>query len=227
MSGDHLALDIETIPAREISEYSTVIQEKIQTKVSRIRERNPDYSYNHFASIHGDFSRIICISLGYITNENQIKLKSICGDDEAAILQEFNKIIKSFKGVFIHYNGLNFDCPTLLQRMSHNGIKITNNTFKILRRYSQEPHFDLMMHYYNWDLQKALPLGILAELHKMPSPKEDISGSQVLETYKNGEWDRISHYCEFDVATTLNLWNKIYRFKSVIPETNYIFSNFK
>jgi DNA polymerase elongation subunit (family B) len=151
VSGDHLAFDIETIPSKELSGYSSIVQQKIESKISRIQERNPDYSYDQFASIHGDFSRIICISLGYITNESKIKLKSIYGEDEKAILREFNQIIKTFRGVFLHYNGLNFDCPSVLQRMAHNKIKISNTNFKILRRYSQEPHFDLMMHYYNWD----------------------------------------------------------------------------
>lgn len=224
MAGEHLCFDIETIPAKEISDYSEAVQEKIEAKIARIQERNPDYDYTHFASIHGDFSKIICISLGFITNGSEIKLKSFFGDDEREILQQFNDVIKSFRGLFIHYNGLNFDCPTILQRMSHHRIQLSNKSFRILRRYSTEPHFDLMMQYYNWDMQKAMPLGILAELHSIPSPKEDISGSQVYETYRKGEWNRLVHYCEFDVATTLNLWNKIYRYNPMIPEENYIFS---
>ena len=222
---DHLAFDIETVPAKELSDYSPLIQEKLSEKISRIQERNPDFDYNLFASIHGDFSRIICISMGYILKEGKIKLKSFHGDNEQDILLAFNEIIKSFNGIFIHYNGLNFDVPTILQRMSHHQIMPANRRFTNLRRYSNEPHFDVMMQYYNWDLQKSLPLGILAELHQIPSPKDDISGDKVLETYRRGEWERIVHYCEFDVATTLNLWNKIFNNQPIIPVDNYEFSD--
>jgi len=224
MAFDHLAFDIETIPLKDLSEYGSAIQQKLTEKIERLQDRNPDYDYNYFASIHGDFSKIICISMGYLTEKGDIKLKSLYGEDESKILKEFNSIIKTFRGVFIHYNGLNFDVPTILQRMSHHLIRPSNKNFTFLRRFTTDPHFDLMMQYYNWDWQKILPLGILAELHSVPSPKEDLDGSEIFETYKRGEWERLVHYCEFDVATTLNLWNKIYRHKPVIPENKYIFS---
>lgn len=224
MTMDHLAFDIETIPAKELTDYSTLVQEKVNEKIARIQERHPDYDYNQFASIHGDFNKIICISMGYIINRGNIKLKSFHGDDEQDILTKFNQVIRPFNGIFIHYNGLNFDAITIIQRMAHHNILPANRRFSNLRRYTPDPHFDVMMQYFNWDLQKTLPLGILAELHNIPSPKDDLSGDKVLETYRKGEWERIVHYCEFDVATTLNLWNKIFNNQPIIPVENYEFS---
>ncbi len=225
MSIDHLAFDIETVPAIPLAEYSETVQAKVYEKIERGRERNPDYDYNYFASIHGDFGKVICISLGYVTREGGIKLKSIYGDDEAQVLTEFNEAIAKTGRKFIHYNGLGFDVPFLLQRLAHHGIRLSNSNFADLRKYSTQNHFDLMMVYYNWDLYRALPLGILAELHHIPSPKEDLSGGKVYAAYKAGEWERIAHYCEFDVATTLNLWNKIYRHRPVIDVSGYRFSS--
>ncbi|NIV71284.1 hypothetical protein GWN26_00860 [Candidatus Saccharibacteria bacterium] len=219
----HLALDIETVPAADLSEYSETVQEKIGQKIQRQQERNPDFDFQYFASTHGDFGKIICISLGYITGE-KIKLKSLFGHDEHKILTEFNEICRTVTGVFIHYNGLNFDIPFILQRMAHHGIRLSNDRFSVLRRYSTDPHFDLMMIYYNWDMQRVMPLGILAELHGVPSPKEDLSGDQVYKAYLNKEWERIVRYCEYDVATTLNLWNKIYNHEPMIDGENYVFS---
>ncbi|HFE63626.1 MAG TPA: hypothetical protein ENK14_04320 [Caldithrix sp.] len=221
---DHLALDIETVPMKALSEYSSAIQDKVNEKISRQQERNPDYDYDYFASIHGDFGKIICISLGYVNNDNEIRLKSLAGDKEEEILKEFNDIISGHRGIFIHYNGLNFDIPFILQRMAHNGLVPSNRRFSDLRRYSTNPHFDVMMQYYNWDMQKVLPLGILASLYGLPNPKEDLSGDQVFQAYKEEKWNRIIHYCEFDTATTLNLWRKIFRYQPVIPFENYRFS---
>lgn len=224
MPTGHLAFDIETVPIKTLTEYSSVIQEKVSEKISRQQERNPDYNYDYFASIHGDFGKIICISLGYISEDNEIRLKSLAGDNEVEILKEFNLIISKHNGIFIHYNGLHFDVPFILQRMAHNGLVPSNRRFSDLRRYSTNPHFDVMMQYYNWDMQRVLPLGILASLYGLPNPKEDLSGDQVFQAYKEEKWDRIIHYCEFDTATTLNLWRKIFRYQPIIPFENYRFS---
>ena len=220
---DHLALDIETVPAAELGEYSAAVQEKIQQKIDKQKERNPDFDYKYYASTHGDFGKIICISMGYI-HEERIRLKSLHGADEHHILKEFNQVAASITGVFIHYNGLNFDIPFILQRMAHHGIRPQNRRLTNLRRFSSDPHMDLMMAYYNWDYSKVLPLGVLAELHGIPSPKEDLSGDKVYEAYRKGEWERIVRYCEFDVGTTLNLWNKVFNYQPVMRESQYQFS---
>jgi predicted PolB exonuclease-like 3'-5' exonuclease len=220
----HLALDVETVPIIEISEYSKAVQQKIQERIKRRQERDPDFNYEYFASIHGDFGKIICISLGYIGEDQDIRLKSLSGDNESKLLLEFNQIIEKHSGIYIHYNGLSFDIPFIIQRMTYHSIKPAGRSFKNLRRYSSDPHFDVMMQYYNWDLSRALPLGILAELHGMPSPKEELAGDKVFEAYKQGEWDRIVRYCEFDTATTLNLWRKLFLNQSIIPIEKYIFT---
>ena len=129
---NHLALDVETVPIKSLNEYSSTVQQKVQEKIKRRQERDPDFNYEYFASIHGDFGRIICISLGYIGEDNSIRLKSIYGEDESTILSDFNNIIDKHKGIYIHYNGLNFDIPFILQRMSHNHIIPKSNPFKNL-----------------------------------------------------------------------------------------------
>jgi len=224
MTPPHLALDIETVPVKEFSAYSQAVQQKIQEHIERRQERNADFNYEYFASIHGDFGKIICISLGYVGDNDDIRLKSLSGDNETELLSEFNKIIEKHSGIYIHYNGLNFDIPFIIQRMSYHGIAPASRYFTNLRRYSTEPHFDIMMQYYNWDLSRALPLGILAELQGLPSPKEELSGDKVFAAYQKGEWDRIVRYCEFDTATTLNLWRKLFLYQPIIPAEKYQFT---
>ena len=221
----HLALDIETVPVKKFSEYSEAVQMKIQEHIDRHQERNSDFNYEYFASIHGDFGKIICISLGYIGETHDIRLKSLSGDNESELLSDFNKVIDKHSGTYIHYNGLNFDIPFIIQRMSYHGIAPASRSFTNLRRYSADPHFDVMMQYYNWDLSRALPLGILAELQGLPSPKEELSGDKVFEAYQKGEWERIVRYCEFDTATTLNLWRKLFLHQPIISAEKYLFTN--
>ena len=224
MNLDHLALDIETVPAAPLESYSDAVQEKIQQKLERIRERRPEMDFDYFASTHGDFGQIICISVGFISRDQNIHLKSFFGHDEKSVLESFNQLITDFNGIFIHYNGLTFDVPFILQRMAYHRIRPASGRFSELRRYQQTPHFDVMMQYYHWDMSRALPLGILAELHDIPSPKDELSGGQVLQAYQAGDWAKIVRYCEFDVATTLNLWHKIFRHQDPIPMEHYLFS---
>jgi len=108
--------------------------------------------------------------------------------------------------------------------MAHHGLTPANQRFTNLRRFSSDPHFDVMMIYYNWDMQKVLPLEIIAELYDLTNPKTDLTGAMVYEAYKKEEWKKIQHYCEFDTATVLNLWWKIFQHEAPIHQKNYIFS---
>ncbi len=219
---NHLCFDIETVPAQAMDAYSPTIQAKIQEKLDRLEARGGNASYEYFAATHGDFGKIICISVGFIHGDT-IRLKSFFGEDEVAILKDFNALLNK-TSTFIHYNGLNFDVPFILQRMAHHRIPLSNPEFANLRRFSTGPHFDVMMQYYNWDMTRVLPLGILAELHGLPSPKKDLSGDQILTAYQEGRWAEIVHYCEFDVATTLNLYRLVTTHKEPIPLEQYNFS---
>ncbi|MBN2366974.1 MAG: 3'-5' exonuclease, partial [Calditrichaeota bacterium] len=98
MLKSHLALDIETVPVKELNEYSPIIKEKVLSRIERAQDRDPEFSYEYFASIHADFGKIVCISLGYISDDDDIRLKSFSGDDEYQILIEFNKIVDKHQG---------------------------------------------------------------------------------------------------------------------------------
>ena len=56
MAVDHLAFDIETVPAADLESYSQSVQDKIQEKIHRQQERRPDFDFVYFASTHGDYS---------------------------------------------------------------------------------------------------------------------------------------------------------------------------
>ncbi|MBC8145857.1 MAG: ribonuclease H-like domain-containing protein [bacterium] len=209
---DHLALDIETIPAKPLSEYSEATQQQLERRIAKATEYDPDMSYEKFASLNGDLGRIVCLSVGYVKDE-KIRTKSFCGEDEHAILMDFNEVMGRVSGPFITYNGLGFDIPFILHRLCHHAMRPANPRFANTKRYQYEPHLDVMMCYNNWDNRASLPLGVLAETYGLPSPKGDLSGATVYPAYLAGEFDRIARYCEMDVATTLNLWRKIMLFQ--------------
>jgi len=221
---NHLCIDIETIPGtKNFDHFPESLQKRIQHKIDKGKERNPGFDWKMFAGLNGDFGRVVCISIGYISN-GSIILKSFFGHDEEAILNDFNDAIRNFNGLFIHYNGLNFDVPFILQRLSHHYIPLSNLAFKNLRKFSEFPHYDLMQIYYNWDITRANGLEAFAVTHGMPTPKDALGGDQVYAAYLEDRWDQIPHYCEYDVATTLNGWRIVAQCERPIPLENIRFT---
>lgn len=133
------------------------------------------------------------------------------------LLLEFNELLTRHQGLFVHYNGLSFDAPFILHRMAHHGLRCASQRFCNLRKYSFNPHCDLLEYFAHWDHSRAVPLGVLAELEGLPSPKDDLDGSKVYAAFQASEIDRIARYCEGDVVTTINLFRKAIVGASAIP----------
>ena len=60
------------------------------------------------------------------------------------------------------------------------------------------------------DYKHYTSLDLLANIFHIPSPKDDINGSQVHETYwkENHNLERIKTYCEKDVLTIVQLMRR-------------------
>jgi predicted PolB exonuclease-like 3'-5' exonuclease len=219
-----LSFDIETVPIQDFENYPESIQQYISKKIESQKEKNPDFDYSFYASIDGDFGKIVCISMAtFDASINKIRMKSLYGDDEKSILQSFKEIIDRHQGLYLHYNGLNFDVPFIIKRMYYHGLE-ANYHFANLRRFSSDPHFDLMQEWAKYDMSRAKTLELLSFLHQIPSPKEILDGSKVFKKYLEKDWKTIVKYCEYDSATVLNLYLKIYQRYKAFTEADYVFS---
>jgi len=223
-----MGIDIETIPQREYSELSPTVKEWVDKKLLKInasKEEEDVWDYNKLASLDGDLGKVICISMGLYDEETEtIRLKSVVDTDEKAVLNGFNAVIENFRGDYLHYNGLGFDIPFLLQRYAYNRIPEADSRLNSLARYRTSPHFDLMQIWANWDYTKIKPLNVLANIVGMPNPKDELDGSMVYQYFKEGKLDAIKQYCEFDTATVVNLHHRLIEKQPVIPLERYEFS---
>jgi hypothetical protein len=62
----------------------------------------------------------------------------------------------------------------------------------------------------SWSQQKYLSLDLLACSLGVDSPKEDIDGSQVHQTFwGERDYEKIKIYCEKDVETVMNVLDKV------------------
>lgn len=228
MASPILSLDIETVPQRDYDDLSPIVRDFVDSRLEKINANRAEddlWDYSKLASLDGDLGKVVCISMGYYKEDtNTIRLKSACNTDEIEVLNGFNEVIGSHRGDYLHFNGLGFDIPFLLQRMAYNGLKPSDKNIAKLARYRTSPHYDLMQVWANWDYTKTKPLSVLADIVGIPNPKDELDGSQVNEYFKNGRLDEIKHYCELDTATVLNMYLHLVELRQVLGMDRYEFS---
>ncbi|MEG0915601.1 MAG: 3'-5' exonuclease [Myroides sp.] len=210
-----LFLDIETVPQ---SEFFNDLPEDSQqlfadkTQYQRKDDLTPEEFYDR-AGIWAEFGKIICISVGYFTIKNaerQFRTKSIIGE-EKQLLVEFNDLVKTHFSnpafVFCGHNIKEFDIPYMCRRMLINGINIPEKLQLFGRKPWEIPHLDTLELWKFGDYKHYTSLKLLTHVLNIPSPKEDIDGSEVRNVYYNEKnIDRIAKYCERDVVAVAQIF---------------------
>lgn len=213
-----MVLDIETVPQypthRDLPPHFVQLWEQ-KTKYQR-REGETAEEYYPRAGIWAEFGKIICISVGVFTrSEGQtgFRVKSFYGDDEAAILHDFTALLnkQSATLTLCAHNGKEFDFPYLCRRMLINCITIPAQLQISGKKPWEINHLDTLDLWKFGDYKNYTSLGLLAAVFNIPTPKDDISGSDVHAVYwQEKNLERIKTYCEKDVITTAQL---LLRFK--------------
>ena len=222
-----IVLDIETVP--QYQSYNDVppnLQELWEIKTSH--QRKPDQSAEEFyerAGILAEFGKVICISLGIFSYQHKsysLRLKSFAGDDEREILRQFSLLIEkqspSLK--FCAHNGKEFDYPYICRRLLVNGLEIPVQLDISGKKPWEVNHLDTMEMWKFGDYKHYTSLNLLAAILNIPTPKDDIDGSQVRQVYyEEKNLDRIIAYCQKDVVTTAQV---LLKFKGIdiIPDEN-------
>ena len=223
-----LFLDIETVPiAKEFSDLDPTFQKLWEEKTAfQRKEESPSHYYSKRAGVMAEFAKIVCVSVGYIYRKEDsptFRLKSFCGHDEKSILEAFNQLLdKNFQNknqYLCAHNGKEFDYPFLCRRMLINGIKLP----KILQIAGKKPwevkHLDTMELWKFGDYKHYTSIKLLAALFNIPTPKDDIDGSQVSIVYWQENYlERIKTYCQKDTLTVAQLFLK-YKGEELLTES--------
>nr|HPI71330.1 ribonuclease H-like domain-containing protein [Tenuifilaceae bacterium] len=118
------------------------------------------------------------------------------------------------------HNGKEFDFPYLSRRMLINGIKLPGLLDTAGKKPWEVNHLDTMELWKFGDYKHYTSLNLLAYTFGIPTPKDDIDGSQVADVYYNEkDLNRIVAYCEKDVLTVAQLFLK-YRNEPTIDMAN-------
>ena len=229
-----LFLDIETVPAfpeyDQLSERMKHLWDKKSERLTSFNNKtdvlvSPENLYNR-AGIYAEFGKIICISVGAFSKQ-EFRIKSFSGHDEKKLLTEFAELLRKRYNKPDHllcaHNGKEFDFPFMARRMIVLGISIP----AILDLSGKKPwevnHLDTMELWKFGDYKNYTSLDLLAAIFDIPTPKDDIDGSQVAEVYYNqDDLARIEQYCAKDVLTVAQIFRK-YRCEPLIEENQIVF----
>lgn len=215
-----LFLDIETVPEQE--NFSQLDTEKqylfeLKTQYQRKEELSAEEFYDK-AGIWAEFGKIICISVGYFIIKNDVRnfrVTSFWGE-EKKILQDFANLLNTHFNTPQHllcgHNAKEFDFPFIARRMIINSIEIPLKLDLFGKKPWEVPHLDTMEMWKFGDYKHFTSLKLLTNILQIPSPKDDIDGSQVAQVYYvDQDIDRIITYCEKDVIAVAQIMLKFRR----------------
>ena len=229
-----LVLDIETVSAfksfAELEENWQLLWEKKCERLKAENETAADFYKN--AGIYAEFGRIICISVGFFTKDEEgkynFRVKSFSGHDEKEVLSEFNDLLDNYYSDINRYllcghNSKEFDFPYICRRSMINGLKLPRILNISGLKPWEVPHLDTMQLWRFGDFKSYTSLNLLAAAFNIPTPKDDIDGSQVGHVYwKDNDLKRIVSYCQKDVLTVAQLLLK-FRCEPLLTEDQVVF----
>ncbi|HLV14511.1 MAG TPA: 3'-5' exonuclease [Xanthomarina sp.] len=213
-----LFLDIETVPE---TQYFSDLDETKQglwehkTQYQRKDEFTAEEFYDR-AGIWAEFGKIVCISVGYFKNQGDLRnfrVTSFYGE-EPEILKNFKNLLNSHfnqtKHLLCAHNGKEFDFPYIARRMIIHNIELPYKLNLFGKKPWEVPHLDTLELWKFGDYKHYTSLKLLTNILGIPSPKDDIDGSEVYRVYyEEKEIDRIITYCEKDTIAVAQIFLRL------------------
>jgi len=184
-------------------------------------QRRDEVSVEDFyekAGIWAEFGKIICISVGYFNNKNDVRnfrVTSFFGE-EKQILKDFSNLLNENFHLTAHllcgHNIKEFDIPFIARRMIINDMVLPQKINLFGKKPWEVPHLDTLELWKFGDYKHFTSLKLLTKILGIQSPKDDIDGSEVARVfYIENDIDRIVTYCEKDVIAVAQVFLKMRR----------------
>ena len=211
-----LFLDIETVP--QVYQFNTLDEKskelfEAKTRFMQKEDKQFEELYGERASIYAEFGKIVCISVGIVSETRtgkQMRLKSFYHDDEETLLKQFKALLDDRYNTPFHilcgHNAKEFDFPYICRRMLINGITLPAALDIAGKKPWEISHLDTMELWKFGDYKAYTSLALLCHVFQIPTPKDDISGADVARVYyEENDLERIKVYCEKDVVALIQL----------------------
>jgi len=224
-----LFLDIETVPQFEkLAEAPEQLRELFLKKFKNelpedTQEAGDDKTFfeklwNEKASLHPEFGKIVCISVGMIYNDKFVK-KSFISPDETKLLNDFvgGKLAEKLNDlsggtVFCAYNGEGFHLPFIAKRLIINGIMVPKMFFyPDLKPWERNFLADLKT-LWRWGSYEApVSFKLLAYTLGFSESMDDIDSTMIKDIfYLENDLKKISNHCENDVELLYKAYIKLF-----------------
>jgi hypothetical protein len=140
-----------------------------------------------------------------LKKKRNFRIKSFFGT-EKKLLTEFKTLLENHfsrpSQLLCAHNGKEFDFPYIARRMIIHGIDLPAKLNLFNKKPWEVPHLDTLHLWRFGDYKHYTSLSLMAYVLGIPTPKDDIDGSQVAQVYyQDGNLERIVNYCEKDVLT--------------------------
>ncbi len=223
--------DIETVPdldgLRRLHDFDGLDDASVAEAALAMRRQETGGS--DFLKLH--LHRVAVISIA-MRSGDRFRVWSLGegGDDEADVIQRFYDGIDRFTPTLVSWNGSGFDLPVLHYRAMFHGISAprywetgaTEQSFRwnnYLNRF-HERHTDLMDMLAGFQPRANAPLDEIATLCGFPG-KMGMSGGQVFEAIRQGDFAGVRDYCETDVLNTYLVWLRFQLFRGHLDRAGY------
>ena len=223
-----LFLDIETAPItykyHDLKEDTKALWDK---KWLYNETETPEQRYEK-AGVYAEFAKVVCISMGNFYN-GKFYIKSFSSTDEKELLTQFSEHLAKFYNSddnnLCAHNGKEFDFPFLCRRFLINRMNLP----KILSISGKKPWevklLDTMEMWKFGDYKNYTSLNLLAHVFNLPSPKDEIDGSDVARVFwEEKDLEKIKKYCGKDVITLANVFCMLNTHEPIANE-NVVFVN--
>jgi uncharacterized protein YprB with RNaseH-like and TPR domain len=222
-----LFIDIETVPEQQ--HYNQLDEDLRQfweqkTQYQRKDEISAEAFYER-AGIWAEFGKIITISVGYFVNKADIRnfrVTSFWGDEKKILTDFSNLLTTHFNGpqhLLCGHNAKEFDIPFIARRMIINSISLPSKLNLFGKKPWEVPHLDTLELWKFGDYKHFTSLKLLTKVLGVPSPKDDIDGSEVARVYyEEKDIDRIITYCEKDVIAVAQIFLRFRREELLIDD---------
>ncbi len=209
-----LFLDIETVP--EVQDFKDLDSDKKDLWEQKSKyQRKDEFTAEEFypsAGIWAEFGKIICISVGYFTFKGDLRnfrTTSFYGEEKNLLKDFKNLLISHFsqaKHLLCAHNGKEFDFPYIARRMIINRIELPYKLNLFGKKPWEVPHLDTLELWKFGDYKNYTSLKLLTKVLGIPSPKDDIDGSDVYRVfYEENDISKIIDYCEKDTIAVAQI----------------------
>ena len=165
------------------------------------------------AALIPEFGKIICLSVGFILSDGEMKLDTFTGTEKEILTKVSNLFNRVDKLGFIlcGHNIKNFDLPYIGKRMLINKIKVP----AIIPSYKIKPWESRVLdtkEVWNFNSFKGLSsLELVCACLDIDNPKDsEVNGSNMHNYYYTiNNIEKIKTYCEEDVKSTIKMIKKV------------------